>query len=168
VTWEGKDYAEVVAQDWVDSAKYFMTKANASPTANIIYNIVENGADYYNGKVTDFAQVGVKARDKYTVEYTLSKPVPYFPLHADLRLLPPGQRQVPCEQGAKFGTDQQGHALQRRLHNELLGAAGEPASSRRTRNTGQGQCEHQRESSPVQQGDEHPRPELFREGRGVQ
>jgi len=26
VTWEGKDYAEVVAQDWVDSAKYFMTR----------------------------------------------------------------------------------------------------------------------------------------------
>ena len=104
VSWEGKDYAEVVAQDWVDSAKYFMTKANASPTANIIYSIVKNGADYFNGKITDFGEVGAKARDKYTVEYTLAKPVPYFlSMLTYVSFLPVNGRFL-AEQGAKFGT----------------------------------------------------------------
>lgn len=104
VTWEGKEYAEVVAQDWVDAAKYSMTKANASPTANIIYAIVKNGADYFNGKVTGFEQVGVKARDKYTLEYTLAKPVPYFlSMLTYVSFLPVNGRFL-AEQGARFGT----------------------------------------------------------------
>ncbi|MCX7024854.1 MAG: peptide ABC transporter substrate-binding protein [Spirochaetes bacterium] len=105
VTWEGKDYAEVVAQDWVDSAKYFMTKANASPTADIIYGIVKNGEAYFKGTVTDFGQVGVKAKDKYTLEYTLAKPVPYFlSMLTYVSFLPVNGRFL-AEQGSKFGTD---------------------------------------------------------------
>jgi oligopeptide transport system substrate-binding protein len=104
VTWEGKDYAEVVAQDWVDSARYFMTKANASVSANIIYGIAKNGADYFNGKITDFEQVGVKAKDKYTVEYTLAQPVPYFLSMLTYVSFLPVNGKFLAEQGARFGT----------------------------------------------------------------
>ncbi len=104
VTWEGKDYAEVVAQDWVDSAKYFMTKANASPTADIIYGVVKNGEAYFKGTVTDWAQVGVKAKDKYTLEYTLEKPVPYFLSMLTYVSFLPVNGKFLAEQGAKFGT----------------------------------------------------------------
>jgi oligopeptide transport system substrate-binding protein len=104
VTWEGKSYAEVVAQDFVDSARYFMTKSNASPTANIIYGIVRNGADYFNGKVADFGEVGVKAKDKYTVEYTLAKPVPYFLSMLTYVSFLPVNGKFLAEQGTRFGT----------------------------------------------------------------
>ena len=75
----GKEIAEVTAQDFVDALKYVLTPANQSSveyaveTANIL-----NAEQYYTGEITDFAQVGVKAIDKYTLEYTLSAETPYF------------------------------------------------------------------------------------------
>lgn len=104
VTWDSKEYAEVVAQDWVDAAKYVMTKTNASSTANVLYGVVKNGKDYYDGKITDFSQVGVKAKDKYTVEYALAKPVPYFLSMLTYVCFLPANGQFLSEQGAKFGT----------------------------------------------------------------
>ena len=75
----GKEVAEVTAQDFVDALKYVLTPANQS---NVKYAVVtaniKNADAYYNGEVTDFAEVGVKAIDKYTVEYTLDKQTPYF------------------------------------------------------------------------------------------
>ncbi len=89
----------------MDSAKYFMTKANASPQADIIYGVVKNGEAYFKGTVTDFEQVGVKARDKYTVEYTLAKPVPYFLSMLTYVSFLPVNGKFLAEQGKKFGTD---------------------------------------------------------------
>lgn len=104
LTWEGKEYAEVVAQDWVDSARYFMTKANASPTGDIIYGVVKNGEAYFNGTVTDFGQVGVKAKAKYSLEYTLEKPIPYFLSMLTYVSFLPVNGKFLAEQGSKFGT----------------------------------------------------------------
>ena len=136
MTWQGKEYAEVVAQDWVDSAKYFMTKANASPTADIIYGVVKNGEAYFKGEITDFAQVGVKAKDKYTVEYTLEKPIPYFLSMLTYVSFLPVNGKFLAEQGSKFGTTNTGHALQRRLHHDRVRAPDQPRSSSGTRSTG--------------------------------
>jgi oligopeptide transport system substrate-binding protein len=105
LTWEGKEYGEVVAQDWVDAAKYIMTKANASKTADVIYNVVKNGEAFWEGKVTDFAEVGVKAKDKYTLEYTLARPVPYFVSMLSYVSFLPLSGKFLAEAGAKFGTD---------------------------------------------------------------
>ena len=104
MTWDGKEYAEVVAQDWVDSAKFIMTKANASSTADLIYGVVKGGEEFYKGTITDFAQVGVKAKDKYTLEYTLAKPVPYFLSMLTYVCFLPVNGQFLAEAGAKFGT----------------------------------------------------------------
>src|SRR5699024_5330244 len=73
-----KEYGEVTAQDFVDSMAYILDSSNQSLTANIVYNIINNAREYYNGEINDFSQVGVRAIDKYTLEYTLKKPVPYF------------------------------------------------------------------------------------------
>lgn len=75
---DGEVYAEVTAQDFVDAAKYIFTSENGSSTANIAYRVIKNAEAYYDGEITDFEEVGVKAIDKYTLQYTLSKPVPYF------------------------------------------------------------------------------------------
>ena len=43
-----------------------------------MYFSIENAQEYYEGTVTDFDQVGVKALDDYTLQVTLSNPTPYF------------------------------------------------------------------------------------------
>lgn len=75
----GAEIAEVTAHDFVAAAKYVLTPANGSSVeymfeeANIL-----NAAAYYAGEITDFAQVGVKAVDDYTLQYTVSQPTPYL------------------------------------------------------------------------------------------
>ena len=73
----GKYYGKVVAQDFVDGAKYVLTAANASATAGILM-VIKNAAEYYAGEITDFAQVGVEALSDFQLKYTLSGPTPYF------------------------------------------------------------------------------------------
>lgn len=77
-TFDKVKYAEVVAQDWVDALKYILDPTKGSQTAQIAYGVVKNGEAYYNGEITDFSEVGVKAIDKYTLEYTLERATPYF------------------------------------------------------------------------------------------
>ncbi|MFZ2636400.1 MAG: peptide ABC transporter substrate-binding protein [Rectinemataceae bacterium] len=105
VDYKGKDYAEVVAQDWVDAAKYLFDKKNASLTADVAYSVIKNGKAYFDGKVTDFSQVGVKALDKYTLQYTLEKPVPYFLSMLTYVCFLPVNGKFLADTGVRFGTD---------------------------------------------------------------
>jgi len=102
---KGKDYAEVVAQDWVDAAKYLFDKKNASLTANVAYTVIKNGKAYFEGALTDFNQVGVKALDKYTLQYTLEKPVPYFLSMLTYVCFLPVNGKFLADTGTRFGTD---------------------------------------------------------------
>ena len=73
------EVADVTANDFVAAAKYVLTPEYDSSVeymfeeANIL-----NAAAYYGGEITDFAEVGVKALDDYTLQYTLSQPTPYL------------------------------------------------------------------------------------------
>ncbi len=77
VDYQGNAVADLTANDFVSAAKYIVTAANESPISNQM-SILKNAEAYYNGEITDFAEVGVKALDDYTLEYTLESPVPYF------------------------------------------------------------------------------------------
>jgi oligopeptide transport system substrate-binding protein len=77
-THEGEEYGEVVADDFVTGIKWVLTQENGSKVANSVYNVIKNGEEYYNGEIDNFEQVGVKATDKYILEYTLKEPTPYF------------------------------------------------------------------------------------------
>jgi oligopeptide transport system substrate-binding protein len=101
---DGKEYAEVSAQDWVDSAKYILTKANASEISDVLTGVLKNSEKFFKGELTDFAQVGVKAVDKYTLEYTLEKNVPYFLSMLTYVSFLPVNGKFLAETGAKFGT----------------------------------------------------------------
>jgi oligopeptide transport system substrate-binding protein len=78
VTHEGEEYGPTTAHDFVNSLKYSFNPDNGSRSCNIAYSILKNGTEYYTGEITDFSQVGVKAVDDYTLEYTLVRPCPYF------------------------------------------------------------------------------------------
>jgi len=104
-THDGTEYAEVTAQDWVDAMKYLLNPDNASATADIAYRVLKNGEKYFLGEIDDFDEVGVKALDKYTLEYTLEKPVPYFLSMLTYCPFMPANGQFLEEVGEKFGTD---------------------------------------------------------------
>lgn len=105
VTYEGEEYAEVTAQDFVDAMKYILNSENESKTANIAYSVIKNAKKYYDGEITDFEQVGVKAVDKYTLEYTLQKPTPYFLSMLTYVCFFPVNGKYLEEVGDRFGTD---------------------------------------------------------------
>ena len=78
----GKKVADVVAEDFVSSAKYVLNPANGAGASNLYTDYVKGAKAYFAAKAAgedaDFASVGVKAPSKYVVEYTLSSPTPYF------------------------------------------------------------------------------------------
>lgn len=79
----GTPVADVTAQDFVDAMKYVLTPENVSSTAQLLFGVIANAEEYYNGLAgegdpIDFSEVGVKAVDACTLQYTLAQEVPYF------------------------------------------------------------------------------------------
>lgn len=74
----GKEVADVTANDFVSSMKYVLTSSYESSTAELLFGVIANAEEYFNGTITDFSQVGIKAEDDYTLVYTLAAPCPYF------------------------------------------------------------------------------------------
>ncbi len=116
-TWvkaDGTYYADVTAEDFVTAAKYILDAKNASSTANIFYGVIKGAKDYYLGTSTpeegaepypvmDWETVGVKALDKYTLQYTLIEPVPYFESMLTYVCFMPVNAKFLAEKGADFG-----------------------------------------------------------------
>lgn len=105
VTHDGEEYAETVAQDFVDSIEYILDPSNESKSANIVYSVIENAEEYYNGDIEDFEEVGVKAKDDYTLVYTLKNPTPYFESMLAYVSFFPVNADFLAESGSRFGTD---------------------------------------------------------------
>ena len=103
-TCEGREYAEVKAQDFVTGANYLLSKKNASAIASTMYNNVTGARDYYEGKTEDFSTVGVKALDDYTVQYTFIKAIPYALRLLSFPVFYPLNAKFLEECGEDFGT----------------------------------------------------------------
>lgn len=75
VTSTGEEYGEVTAQDFLTGLQH--AADFQSGTAWLLEGVVKNFTEYEKGEVP-FSEVGVKALDDYTLEYTLEAPTPYF------------------------------------------------------------------------------------------
>ncbi|MGN0773370.1 MAG: ABC transporter substrate-binding protein [Candidatus Ventricola sp.] len=64
-----------------------------------------NAQAYIDGAITDFAEVGVKAVDTYTLQYTLEAPAPYFMTMLSYSVFAPMNREYFLSQGGGFGAD---------------------------------------------------------------
>ena len=98
--------AEVTAHDFVAALKYVLTPEYESSVSYLVTdagNIV-NAAEYENGEITDFDLVGVKAVDDYTLQYTLTKPTPYFVSCMTYGCFMPAYGPQLEELGAEFAT----------------------------------------------------------------
>ena len=104
---QGRELAEVTADDWVasmahlidntDALGYLMTKSDGCG--------IKNFDAYLNGEVTDFAEIGVKAIDDYTLEYTLEAPFPAFLSMMGYGCFAPLNRAFYKAQGGTFSVD---------------------------------------------------------------
>ena len=75
-TADGEEYAPIKAQDFVTGIKY--AADNKSQALDLIQNSIKGLDDYVTGTNSDFSNVGVKALDDYTVQYTLTRPEPFW------------------------------------------------------------------------------------------
>ncbi len=104
----GDEQAELTANDFVAAMKYILTPAYESAVAKQVFSAkIVNAEAYYNGEITDFAEVGVKAEDDYTLVYTLSDPVPYFLSAVTYVTFMPAYGPQLEELGKDFGLDNQ-------------------------------------------------------------
>ncbi len=76
VDYQGKVIEEVTAESFVYGFRHMLDTAGG--LEYLVEGIVKNASEYIGGDITDFEEVGVKAVDKYTVEYTLEAPTSYF------------------------------------------------------------------------------------------
>jgi oligopeptide transport system substrate-binding protein len=87
------DGVPLKAQHFVDSWRRLLTPSTAAPYAYFLFDVV-GAADFHAGRLTDFAQVGVKAIDDATLEVRLKHAVSHwiqlpsfwlcFPIRSDL------------------------------------------------------------------------------------
>ena len=73
--WSNQD--PITAQDVVDSWRRILTPALGAEYAYFLY-LLRGAEAFHKGSSTDFATVGVKARDVRTLVVTLAHPAPYF------------------------------------------------------------------------------------------
>ena len=101
-TADGEEYAPVKAQDFVTGIKYAVD--NKSQALDLIQNSIKGLNDYITGADSDFSKVGVKALDDHTVEYTLSRPEPYWNSKTTNNILFPVNEEFLNSKGKDFGT----------------------------------------------------------------
>ena len=75
-TSDGEEYANVTAKDFVTGLKH--AADTNSEAIYLLQNSVKGLNDYLSGANKDFSNVGIKAIDDYTLQYTLSQPEPYW------------------------------------------------------------------------------------------
>ena len=100
-TAEGEEYADVKAKDFVTGLKYA-----ADQKSDGLYLVQESikGLDaYVKGEIKDFAEVGIKAIDDYTIQYTLNKPESFWNSKTTMGVLAPVNEEFVNSKGEDFG-----------------------------------------------------------------
>ena len=102
VDMNGNEWAETTAHDFVTGLKHAADVKSEMIT--IVQDSIKGLNEYLNGEITDFNEVGVKAVDDYTLEYTLTKPEPFFNSKTTFGVLYPINQEFLDSIGEDFGT----------------------------------------------------------------
>jgi len=100
---QGRKVADVKDDDWVAGMQHMMDAMGGLEF--LIDGVIKNATGYINNEITDFNEVGVKAIDDHTLEYTLEAPCPYFMTMLGYSIFAPMSRDYYTSQGGKFGAD---------------------------------------------------------------
>ena len=99
-TSEGEEYAAVKAQDFVTGLKY--AADNKSEALYLVQDSIKGLDAYVKGEVKDFAEVGIKAIDDQTVQYTLNKPESFWNSKTTMGVLAPVNEEFLTSKGSDF------------------------------------------------------------------
>lgn len=104
-TSEGEEYAAVKAQDFVTGLKYAADKK--SDALYLVQGSIKGLDAYVKGEIKDFSQVGIKALDDQTIQYTLNKPESFWNSKTTMGVLAPVNEEFLNSKGDDFakGTD---------------------------------------------------------------
>ncbi|MGQ9682959.1 MAG: peptide ABC transporter substrate-binding protein [Anaerolineae bacterium] len=91
----------VNAHDVEYAVKRTLDPATASDYAYVLYKI-KNGQEFNTGTITDPNEVGVKALDDWTVEFTLTEPAGFFPAIAGMWVCKPVAKECVDQFGDKW------------------------------------------------------------------
>ncbi len=103
VDYQGTEIEEVTADSFVYGFRHMLDAAGG--LEYLVQGIVKNASEYIAGEVTDFAEVGVKAVDKYTVAYTLEAPCSYFMSMLGYNVFAPISKTFYESKGGVWGVD---------------------------------------------------------------
>ncbi len=102
-TVNGEEYGEVTAHDFEFTGKMILDPDYGSKTSDIYMGFFKNAEEYFN-KQCDWADVGIKALDDYTLQYTLIGPISYFLSNLTYVCFLPANEKFVTECGDKWGT----------------------------------------------------------------
>ena len=105
---QGRKVDDITADDFVAGMQHMLDASDG--LQYLVDGIIVNAGEYTNGDVTDFAEVGVKALDDYTLEYTLCQPTAYFDTMLGYGIFAPMSRKFYESKGGKFGDAFDGEA----------------------------------------------------------
>jgi len=103
---QGREIAGLTAADFVNGLHHLLDAQGGleyltgASGAHIV-----NADDYVAGTITDFAEVGIKAVDDYTLEYTLDAPITYFTTLLGYNPFTPICSSYYESQGGKYGAE---------------------------------------------------------------
>lgn len=100
---QGREVADVKADDFVAGMQHMMDAMGG--LEYLVQGVIVNADKYISGEITDFSQVGVKAVDDYTLQYTLVSPSPYFLTMLGYSCFAPMSRSFYESKGGKFGAE---------------------------------------------------------------
>lgn len=101
---QGREIGEVTADDFVAGMQHMLDCQAGLEW--LVDGLIVGAAEYMYGETTDFADVGVKALDEYTLEYTLCDSTPYFLTMLGYNIFFPMNRAYFLSQGGAFGVDE--------------------------------------------------------------
>jgi len=101
---QGRELGDVTADDWVAGMQHMLDAQGGLEW--LVDGLIVGATEYMSGETTDFADVGVKALDDYTLEYTLADPTPYFLTMLGYSIFAPLNRAYFLSQGGAFGVDE--------------------------------------------------------------
>ena len=110
VDYQGTVIEEVTADSFVAGFQHMLDAKGG--LEYLVQGVVVNADEYIRGEVTDFAEVGVKAVDDYTVSYTLCAPTSYFMTMLGYNVFAPMSRAYFLSKGGVFGVDAYAAAIE--------------------------------------------------------
>ncbi len=101
VNYQGQEIEKLTADSFVAAFQHMLDAKGG--LEYLVEGLIVNASEYIAGDVTDFSQVGVKAVDEYTLEYTLTAPTSYFVTMLGYNCFAPMSRAFFESKGGKFG-----------------------------------------------------------------